>query len=57
MDDVVPWLNYGKGPARAWAEAIEDGIVSQEEVFKDGRLVDVLEPPGVRAWALGRYVG
>ncbi|OMC19298.1 hypothetical protein A5736_13305 [Mycobacterium sp. SP-6446] len=57
MDDVVPWLRYGKGPARAWAEAIEGGVVSQEEIFKDGRPVDLLQPPGVRAWALGRYVG
>jgi predicted O-methyltransferase YrrM len=55
MDDLTPWQSWGKGPHQAWGEAIEAGAVSQTEMFKDGEPVDVLEPPGVRAWALGRY--
>jgi hypothetical protein len=56
MDDLVPWLKWGAGPTRAWTEAIEAGIVRQEELFKDDRPVDSIEPPGTRGWALGRYV-
>lgn len=56
MDDLVPWQSYGAGPARAWEEAIRDGVVSQDELHQDGELVDVARPPGVRAWALGRYL-
>lgn len=56
MDDLVPWQPYGKGPSRAWAEAIEEGLVVQEELVKDGRVVQELRRPALRAWALGRYV-
>lgn len=56
IDDLTPWLAWGEGPTRAWNEAISDGIVRQEEVFKDGRQVSVIEPPGKRVWALGRYL-
>ena len=55
MDDLTPWKSWGKGPHKAWGEAIETGAVVQTEVFKDGEPVEVLEPPGKRAWALGRY--
>src|SRR5258708_245435 len=55
MDDLTPWLKFGIGPAQAWTEAINRGAVRQEELFKDGEPVEVLEPPGARAWALGRY--
>lgn len=56
MDDLVPWQSYGAGPAKAWEEAIGDNVVRQEELFQDGRRVEKAQPPGVRAWALGRYV-
>lgn len=56
MDDLLPWCWWGVGPTRAWTEAIEEGIIRQDELIKDGRPVDVLEPPGKRCWALGRYV-
>lgn len=56
MDDLVPWRSYGAGPAKAWEEAIADKLVRQEELFQDGEPVERAEPPGVRAWALGRYV-
>lgn len=56
IDDLTPWLKWGEGPSRAWNEAISDGLVQQDEVFKDGRQVSVIEPPGKRVWALGRYL-
>ncbi|AKK30738.1 hypothetical protein AB431_21135 [Mycobacterium sp. EPa45] len=56
MDDLTPWLEWGEGPMRAWSEAIAAGVVRQEEMFKDGERVDVMEPPGKRSWALGRYI-
>ncbi|HPX36854.1 MAG TPA: class I SAM-dependent methyltransferase [Mycobacterium sp.] len=56
IDDLTPWLKWGKGPHRAWTEAIEAGFVRQTEVFKDGVKVDAIEPPGKRVWALGNYL-
>lgn len=56
MDDLTPWLRWGAGPTRAWTEAIREGIIRQDELFKDGRPADGIQPPGKRSWALGRYV-
>ncbi len=56
MDDLLPWRWWGTGPTQAWTEAIQEGIIRQDELFKDGKPVDVIEPPGERCWALGRYV-
>lgn len=56
IDDLTPWKPWGKGPTKAWNEAIDDGWVVQEELYKDGAPVEVMEPPGKRSWALGRYV-
>jgi predicted O-methyltransferase YrrM len=56
MDDVTHWKPWGVGPAAVWEEAVRSGRVLQEEVYQDGRRVDVLNPPGTRAWAKGRYV-
>jgi predicted O-methyltransferase YrrM len=55
VDDLTPWLWWGEGPTRAWTEAISQGIIVQVEIFKDGRLVRDIEPPGERSWGLGRY--
>jgi hypothetical protein len=55
-DDLTPWKRWGKGPTRAWSEAIEDGVVEQLELYRDGRRVDEIKPPGDRSWALGRYL-
>lgn len=55
IDDLVPWEHYGAGPTKAWNEAIDNGFVVQHALFVDGRQVDKLEPPGVRAWASGSY--
>jgi predicted O-methyltransferase YrrM len=56
MDDLVPWRSYGAGPTKAWDEAIQDGVIRQEELFQDGEAVEVAQAPGDRAWALGRYI-
>lgn len=55
MDDLVPWFAYGIGPAKAWQDAIDEGVIEQVEVFQDGKPVQKLKPPGLRAWALGHY--
>jgi predicted O-methyltransferase YrrM len=56
MDDLVPWQSYGAGPTKAWEEAIGDHLVHQDELFQDGERVEKAQPPGDRAWALGRYL-
>jgi predicted O-methyltransferase YrrM len=56
MDDLVPWASYGAGPTKAWEEAVRDEFVRQEELFQHGERVEKAQPPGARAWALGRYV-
>ena len=56
MDDLVPWQSYGAGPTKAWEEAIGDKLVRQDELFQDGERVEKTQPPGDRAWALGRYL-
>ena len=56
MDDLVPWQSYGAGPTKAWEEAIGDNLVQQDELFQDGQRVQKAQPPGDRAWALGRYL-
>ncbi|WP_165436108.1 class I SAM-dependent methyltransferase [Amycolatopsis suaedae] len=56
VDDLVPWYPWGTGPYQAWQEAVARGYVEPVERFVDGRPVEVIEPPGDRAWATGRYV-
>ena len=56
IDDLTPWLPWGKGPAQAWQEAIESRMIVQEELVQDGVVVAKTEPPGKRAWAFGYYL-
>lgn len=56
IDDLTPWVPWGVGPARAWAEAIREGLVSQKEVYRDGKRVSTIDPPGEIGWAMGHYV-
>jgi predicted O-methyltransferase YrrM len=56
MDDLTPWSRCGEGPTRAWTEALRKGLIIQEEIYKDGKPVRVIEPPGKRVWAQGRYL-
>jgi hypothetical protein len=55
IDDLTPWFWWGEGPTKAWTEAISQGVIAPVEIFKDGQLVDDIEPPGERSWGLGRY--
>jgi predicted O-methyltransferase YrrM len=55
MDDLMPWLEYGEGPSRAWEDVISEGLLREEELFQDGERVERVAPPAERAWALGRY--
>ena len=56
MDDLVPWLPWGVGPTRAWREAIDDGLVTQRELFIDGKRFEEIKPPGKNGWAVGSYI-
>lgn len=55
-DDLTPWKPWGEGPTRAWQEAIREGLVVQQELLKDSRVVTSIEPPGERSWVLGKYI-
>ena len=55
VDDLIPWFPWGVGPAQAWQEAIDNGLVELVESVVDGRVVDVIREPGDRAWAAGRF--
>ena len=55
-DDLTPWKPWGEGPTRAWTEAIHEKIIIQTELWRDGKAVLTIEPPGDRSWSLGRYV-
>ena len=55
MDDITPWRPHGIGPTRAWLEAIDEGLVIQHQLIKEGLPATVIEPPGDRSWAIGRY--
>jgi predicted O-methyltransferase YrrM len=54
VDDVIPWQPWGAGPHQAWQEAIAGRLVEPVELIVDGRVVEVIEEPGDRAWATGR---
>jgi predicted O-methyltransferase YrrM len=54
VDDVIPWYPWGVGPHQAWQQAVDSGLVEPLESIMDGRVVDVIEEPGDRAWVTGR---
>lgn len=56
VDDLTPWRPWGIGPAEAWQEALDQGLVAPEEIMADGQLVDAAREPADRVLALGRYV-
>jgi Methyltransferase domain len=56
MDDMTPWLPWGKGPTSAWNEEVEKGFVVQDALYQEGVRVDEILPgKGRRAWAVGHY--
>ena len=56
MDDIMPWLSWGKGPTKAWKEAIHEGVIKQEDPSEGGMRVNKMTPRGDRGSALGRYI-
>jgi hypothetical protein len=55
VDDITPWKPCGVGPTLAWLEALQEGLVIQKELIKEGREVATIEPPGNRSRVAGRY--
>jgi Methyltransferase domain len=55
MDDLMPEWPFGEGPTRSWDEAIDEGLVSQDESCQAGRFTP-WKPGRFRRWARGRYV-
>lgn len=55
VDDVIPWYPWGVGPHQAWHEALDSGLIEPIESVVDGRVVEVIEEPGDRAWVTGRF--
>lgn len=45
VDDYMPHVDYGVGPARAWDEAVRAGTIVQEAIVSGDN----------RTWAVGRY--
>ncbi|WP_051450515.1 class I SAM-dependent methyltransferase [Actinospica robiniae] len=55
VDDLTPWYLWGAGPTRAWQEAVDSERIEALEYVVDGRIVDRIEGPADRAWAVGRF--
>jgi hypothetical protein len=57
IDDLTPWKPWGRGPTRAWQEALQKGSATQSMLFQDGIIVTTAEPSGLRSrvWAVGGY--
>ncbi|WP_024799534.1 class I SAM-dependent methyltransferase [Nocardia sp. BMG51109] len=55
VDDIAPWVQWGRGPAYAWEDAVADGLVIQDALVKDGVEATTVEPPAERSWVVGRY--
>jgi predicted O-methyltransferase YrrM len=55
MDDVTPFRNYGRGPFKAWNDAIQEGVVEHVEFIQDGERVISPDPAGTHVWAAGVY--
>jgi Methyltransferase domain len=58
MDDLTPWWRWGQGPTRAWQEAVREGLIVQEGLYRNGE--PVAEPAGrsdESIWGVGAYRG
>lgn len=57
IDDLAPWKPWGIGPAKAWRQAQEEGLVIQDTVYRNGKLVTSVSGTGAdNIWAVGRYL-
>jgi predicted O-methyltransferase YrrM len=63
VDDLAPWEVWGAGPARAWEEAIDSGLIHNHSLYMQPapdepvRRIDRMEPPTYRIWGTGSYRG
>ena len=56
MDDLAPWIWWGKGPAKAWKEAKATGIIKEIALYKNGNPVDQMQGRlGDQLWGVGYY--
>ena len=56
MDDLTPWWWWGQGPTKVWQEALQVGLITQADLYKNGQPVAERTDRGVdRIWAV-RYV-
>ncbi|MCH7828866.1 class I SAM-dependent methyltransferase [Patescibacteria group bacterium] len=56
MDDLTPWEGWGRGPTKAWREAVGTGLIREIGVYKNGVSVKSLEGGSPdRIWGVGCY--
>jgi len=55
LDDVNPCTPAGRGPGNAWRQAITEGWIIQEQIYEDGRRVQLSTRRCKRSWARGLY--
>jgi hypothetical protein len=55
LDDANPCTPAGRGPGNAWRQAIREGLVVQEEIYEDGRKVQLSTRCCKRSWVKGSY--
>lgn len=56
MDDLAPWVWWGKGPAKAWREAEALGIIRETVLYKNGNPVEQMQGGlGDYLWGVGHY--
>lgn len=56
MDDITPWWYWGRGPTAVWQEALQAGLITQADLYKNGEPVS--EPTGGASdciWGVGSY--
>lgn len=56
VDDLTPWLEWGKGPTKAWQKAIKTRLICKTKLYKNGIPVKSLKGQGTdRIWGVGHY--
>jgi predicted O-methyltransferase YrrM len=55
VDDLTPWVPWGFGPTEAWNEAIAQGVIESDALYRDGERCDAIDGPADRLWGVGTY--
>ena len=56
MDDLTPWERWGRGPTKAWREAVGTGLIREIGVYKNGVSVENFKGSSPdRIWGVGYY--